>query len=136
MRIADAARTAMVAGFATQAAVGSGTAVVQIYTGSAPAAIGDAPAGDLLLEFDLATPPLVAGAAGVTAVDGVPISSEGLDDGTAAYARFVNENGDALADTESVGTSGTEVVLSSTAVTTGADFDLIQWTFTQPAGSV
>lgn len=97
-RISDAARTAMVAGFATQAAVGSGTAVVEIYSGSAPATIGDAPAGDLLLSFDLATPPLVAGAAGVTAVDGVPISTEGEAAGTAAYARLVNENGDAICE--------------------------------------
>lgn len=136
MRISDAARDAMADAFATLAATGAGTAVLRIYTGSAPGSIGSAPAGTLLVEFTLVTPPLVDGGTGIVEIDGVPITEAGAASGTATYARLVNENGDAIADTEDVGTSGNEVVMSSTAVVAGNNFDLLSAVFTMPAGSV
>lgn len=136
MRVSDAVRNASADGAVDQTDVGAGTAVLEVYTGSAPASIGDAPAGTLLLSFDLPNPAFGAAAAGVATLAGVPISDVGVGAGTASYARFVNRNGDAVMDTESVGTAATEVIMSTTTVSVGLDVDLTAATITMPAGAV
>ena len=117
--------------------VGAGTAVLAVYTGSAPGSIGGSPAGTLLLSFNLPNPAFgAASGSGVATLQGVPIATTGLAAGTATYARVVNRNGDTIFDTESVGTSGTEVIMSTTTVSVGLDVDLTAMTVTQPAGAV
>lgn len=136
MRISTAARNAACDGMVDLTETGSGTAVVEIYTGSAPGSIGSAPAGDLLVSFDLQDPAFGAASSGVATLLGVSISGTGVAAGTAGYARLVNQNGDATADTEDVGTSGNEVVMSTTTVSIGLDLSLDSMTITMPAGSV
>ncbi len=136
MRIATSVRNAMADAAVDLVDVGAGTAVVEIYTGDAPAAIGDAPAGDLLVSFDLDDPAFGAAAAGVATLLGVPIVGTGVAAGTAAYARVVNQNGDALMDTESVGTADATVIMSTLTVSVDLTVNLNAMTMTQPAGSV
>ena len=118
MRIADQVRDAAANGAVDRTDVGSGTAVLEIYSGSAPGSIGGSPAGTLLLSFDLPNPAFGDASSGVATLNGTPISTTGVGDNTASYARVVNRNGDTIMDTESVGTSGTEVVLSTTTIST------------------
>lgn len=136
MRISDAVRNAMADGAVDQTDVGAGTAVLEVYTGSAPGAISGTPAGTLLASFDLPNPAFGNAAAGVATLLGVPIATTGVAAGTATYARVVNRNGDAILDTEDVGTSGNVVTMSTTTVSIGLDIDLTAMTVTQPAGAV
>ena len=135
MRISAAARTAAVDGAADQIDVGAGTAKLQLRTGAAPVAITDAAAGTLLGEFDLPTPAFGAGASGVATLLGVPIAEVGLAAGDIGHARFVNRNGDATGDTNSVGTSGTQVIVDTVTVSVGLPITLVSATWTMPAGT-
>jgi hypothetical protein len=136
MRIATAVRNAAADASVDLVDVGAGTAVLEVYSGSAPATIGDAPAGDLLVSFDLADPAFGAAAAGVATVLGVPIAAVGVGDDTASYGRFLDKDGNALYDTEDIGTSGNTITMSTTTVSTGLDVDLNSATITMPGGSV
>jgi hypothetical protein len=135
MRISDALRTVMADAAADEVDIGAGTAVLEVYSGSAPANIGDAPAGTQLLSFDLPNPAFGNAATGVVTLNGVPIATTGLAAGTAGYARLVDRNGDVLADTQDVGTSGNTVTMSTTTISIGLDVDLTAMTMTQPAGT-
>ncbi len=136
MRVNSDVQNAAADGAVDTIDVGAGTAVLEIYSGSAPGSIGGAPAGTLLASFNLPNPAFGAAAAGVATLQGVPISTTGVGDGTAGYARIRDRNGDTNFDTEDLGTSGTEVVLSTLTISTGLDIDLTAGTITMPAGSV
>lgn len=136
MRIAAEVQNAACDGAVDRVDSGAGTAVLEIYTGSGPGTIGSAPAGTLLVSFDLPNPAFGNAAAGVATLQGVPISDTGVGDGTAGHARIVNRNGDAIFDTDDVGTSGNEVTLSTLTISTGLDVDLTAGTITMPAGSL
>jgi hypothetical protein len=136
MRVSTAVRNAMADGAVDLVDVGAGTATLEVYTGSAPATHGDAPAGTLLVSFNLPNPAFGAAATGVATLLGVPISDVGVGAGEAGFARVVNRNGDSLFETESVGTVGTTVIMSTTTVSVGLDVDLTAMTVTAPAGSV
>ena len=116
--------------------LGAGTAVLRLYTGTAPAGIADAPAGTLLVTFNLPNPAFGAAATGVATLLGVPIAAVGAAAGTAGYARLVNRDGVAIYDTESVGTAATEVIMSTTTVSNGLDVNLNSMTMTVGAGAV
>lgn len=135
MRVSDGVRDALAAEFAGVVDAGSGDPVVQVWSGTAPGSIGGSPGGVLLLEFDL-TGGFSSDGTGRQAAGGVPLAAEGLADGTAGYARVLDGDGVAVADTESVSTSSAEVVLSSLSVSTGADFSLLSCVFVQSGGSV
>lgn len=135
MRISDDVRNAAADGSVDTIDVGAGTAVLEVYSGAAPANIGDAPAGTLLLSFNLPNPAFGAAASGVATLLGVPISTTGLAAGTAGYARIVDRNGDVNFDTQDVGTSGNEVTMSTTTISIGLDVDLTGCTVTMPAGT-
>ena len=136
MRIAGAVQDLMADAAVDHVDTGTGTAVLEIYSGSAPVSIGGSPAGTLLVSFDLADPAFGASSSGTATLLGVPISGTGVGDATAGYARVVNQNGDAIFDTEDVGTSGNEVTMSTTTVSTGLDVSLTAMTISAPAGSV
>lgn len=136
MRIAEQVRDGACDGAVDETDVGAGTAVVEIYSGTAPGSIGTAPAGDLLLSFDLPDPAFGAAAAGVATLQGTPIATTGITDGEAGYGRIVNKNGDAIMDSEDVGTAGNTFTLSTTTVSTGLDVELTSGTITMPEGSV
>jgi hypothetical protein len=136
MRISTAARNAACDGQVDQIDVGTGTAVIEVYSGSGPATFGDAPAGTLLVSFDLQDPAFGAASSGVATLLGVTISAVGVGDDDAGYARVLDQDGDVVMDTEDVGTSGNVVTMSTITVSTGLDVDLTAMTWTQPAGSL
>jgi hypothetical protein len=135
-RISAAARSAAANGVVDLVDAGTGDSHLRIYSGSGPATFGDAPAGDLLAEFDLAATAFGAASAGVATLASTPISTTGLAAGTAGYAVLVDKDDAEVWDTEDLGTSGNEVVLSTLTVSIGLDLDLTAGTITMPAGSL
>ena len=135
-RIDALSRSAMADAHVDRTDLGAGTSTLLIYTGTAPAGIGDAAAGTLLVTFNLPNPAFGAAATGVATLLGVPIAAVGAAAGTAGYARLVNRDGLTIYDTESVGTAATEVIMSTTTVSIGLDVNLNSMTMTVGAGAV
>jgi hypothetical protein len=128
-RISADAQNAMADAAADLVDVGSGTAVLEVYDGAGPGSIGAAPSGNLLISFPLPNPAF--GDAGTpdgeADANGLPITGTAVasaDLTSQGYARIINRNGDVVSDTENIGTSGTDVVLSNIVVTSGGDLDL------------
>lgn len=137
MRLANAVRAAMNDAQVDRIDLGTTNAGgrLQIRSGAAPAAITDAAAGTLLAEFALPNPAFGASSNGVATANAVA-TVQGLAAGTAGHYRVLDRDGAAVWDSNSVGTSGTALVLNTTTISVGVDVSLASWTVTQPAGSV
>ena len=124
--------------------------IIRIYSGSAPATADAVETGTLLLKITKSSGALVAGtstnglnfdaiASGVLSKDANTHSGVGLVDGTAAYYRMYDNGEITLESTTSkrcqgtVGTSGTQFILSSTSIVTAATTTLDTHNITQPA---
>src|SRR5688500_7357753 len=59
-----------------------------------------------------------------------PLLSGGAADGSAVAARFVDSNGVVVISGLTVGTAGTDILLSSTTITTGEPVELLSATLT------
>lgn len=109
---------------------------LELWSGSPPANITDAPAGDLLAVIDFANPAFNNGGTtntGEAEALGVPIATTGITDGTIGFVRVLNadqNNAGGLWDDDNVGTSGTRVVFNTLSVTTGVDVELTAYVFT------
>ena len=68
----------------------------------------------------------------VATATGLPISASAANTGTAAGVRGFDRDGTQVYESTDVGTSGNEVVLSSTSITSGQSFDLTSFTISQP----
>lgn len=68
----------------------------------------------------------------VATATGLPISATASATATAAGVRGFDRDGTQVYESTDVGTSGTEVVLSSTSITSGQTFDLTAFTISQP----
>ena len=124
--------------------------VIRIYSGSAPADANAAETGVLLLKLTKSSGAVVPGVAangnnfdaiatGVLSKDANVWSGVGLSDGTAGYWRMY-DNGEITGSSATAkrcqglcGTSGTEFVMSSTSIVTGATITLDTFNITQPA---
>lgn len=124
--------------------------VIRIYSGAAPANADAVETGVLLLKLTKSSGAVVAGTAtngnnfdaiatGVLSKDSNVWSGVGLADGTAGYFRMY-DNGEITGSSTSskrcqgtCGTSGTNFVMSSTSVVTGATITLDTFNVTQPA---
>lgn len=135
LRISTAARNAAVDAVVDLIDLGAGAQVLEIYSGTAPANLGDAPGGILLASFTLSDPAFGAAAGGTATALGVPIATTGLAAGNAGYARVVAGDGTVTFDTDDVGVSGQIVNMSTVTVSAGLDLELSSMTVTQPAGS-
>jgi hypothetical protein len=131
-RISTAVRSALADAAVDSIDIGSGTAKLQLRTGTRPTNVTDSATGTLLAEFSLPDPAFGAASSGVATANSVSATT-GVADGTVGYARVVNQNGDAVWDDNSVGTSGTNIVLNTTTISTGVAVDLTSWTVTMPA---
>jgi hypothetical protein len=114
--------------------VGSGTAKLQLRSGSRPTNLTDAATGTLLAEFDLPSTAFGAASSGVATANAIDPTT-GLDDDDVGYFRVIDKDGDPVMDSDSVGTSGTELVLNAVTISTGVDVSVTSWTVTMPAGS-
>jgi hypothetical protein len=131
-KLAVASRNAAADAIADRFDAGSGAGVIEVRTGSAPASADDAAAGTLLLTFTLADPAFGNAASGVVTAASVPRTAVAVAAGTAGHARALDSDGAKIMDL-TVGTSGTDVELSSTSITLGRTVTLTALTITVPA---
>lgn len=132
MRLADRVRNVMVDAAVDEIDVGAGTAKLELWSGSKPANVGDAPAGTKLAEFDLPDPAFGDSASGVATANAIT-DTTGLADGEVGFARTLDKDAAALWDNDDVGTSGNQITLNTTTISTGVDVSVTSWTVTAPA---
>lgn len=127
MAISITAAVAQSLATALATAVGSG-ASIRIYSGSKPATPETTATGTLLATVPI-TGSFTASGGSITAAD--PGAVTPAASGTAGYFRLLTTGSTAILD-GTVGTSGADMNLSSTAISTSSPLDLGVPTFTVP----
>lgn len=127
--ISDAQRDAMVD--AGNDLLASGT--VQIRTGTPPG-VDQTATGTLLATFTLDATPFNASSGGTATAADLPLSTTPVANGTAGYYRAIDSGASAVRE-GSCGTSGADMILSTTSLTTSNDVEITAWSTSQPAGS-
>lgn len=120
VRITTAHNQARLAGTLAQLDAGAGNAAIQVYGGTKPDAVGDAPSSAMLVQIELTKPAgtiagglLTLGATG----DGLVAAT-----GQATWARFVNGDGAVVMDGDCSDTDGGgDVKLVATQLYAGGD---------------
>lgn len=112
---------------AVNALINSG--LVEIRTGAA-AAVDSAPTGTVLATFTLGATAFTAASAGSSSAN-LPAAVTASATGTAAHY-VVKDSGGNVERNGTAGTSGTDMILNSTAITSGDAVEITSWTFTQP----
>lgn len=113
---------------------GSGTAVIEIRTGSPPG-IGNAATGTLLASISLQNPAFGNAASGIITLNGTPLSATASATGTAGYCRLKDRNGTARGEGTVTATGGGgDLTLASTSIVSGATVRITSGTITVPAG--
>jgi hypothetical protein len=108
-----------------------GAGKLRIYTGSQPATPETAASGTLLVEFTLQNPAFSAASAGIITLAGTPLTVNASNTGTAGWFRIVNGAGDAVTD-GTVGLSGEQINLNTTACATGVGVTVTSGTIAVP----
>jgi len=107
-----------------------GWGVVEIYSGAQPASADNAATGTLLATIQMnGLAPAVNGVADLN----MDATGTAVATGTAGYARWRDTMADALRFDGSVGTSGTDFVVSNTSIVNGDTVTLTHLNLTQPA---
>lgn len=111
---------------------------LMIYSGSQPADANQAVTGTLLAKLPLSATAFAAatasGAAGsrvVTAVANAITSASALASGTAGYHVFMKSDGVSVGWMGSVGTSGCDLNLNSTTITSGTPVTVSSYTYAE-----
>lgn len=114
----------LVAGKTAASSTGSATAgSLVIGTSALSGATG------VLVTFTLSsTPGTVSG--GVLTISGTPINATASGTGTAALAELRNNSGTVICSGLTVGTSGTDIIINTTAVSSGQSVSLTSGTIT------
>ena len=71
--------------------------------------------------------------AGVLTFSGLPKTQSAANSGTAAIARFKDNSGDVIVSGLTVGTSATDIIVSSTTITSGQNYSWNSGTITHAA---
>ena len=71
--------------------------------------------------------------AGVLTFSGMPKAATAGNSGTAAVARIKDNSGDVIVQGLTVGTSGTDIIISSTTITASANYSLTAGSITHAA---
>jgi hypothetical protein len=133
VRISDAARSAAADAIASLANGGTGAGTIGIYDGTQPAGPSTAVTTQTLLaEVDLVDPAFAAASAGAAALSGTPLSTTGVANGTAAWFRLSDSDNTAVLD-GSAGTSGTDLILNTAAISVGVNVQITSGSITMPA---
>ena len=139
MRISTDVRNDLATAFAAAVDAGTGDSKLQLYSGTRPATFGDTPAGDLLAEFTLPATTFGAPATGVITANAITATTgtaaAGAGGTVVGWFRVVDGDGAVVEDSDSVGTSGTELVLNQTSVFEDESVEVTAWTVTMPAGT-
>lgn len=105
---------------------------IKIYTGTQPATADTAVGGaTLLATFTLASPGFGAASNGVITLAGVPLTVAAAATGTAGFFRMATSGGTTVLD-GSVGTSGNQINLNTTSITSGVNVTITSGTITMP----
>jgi hypothetical protein len=124
IKIAVATRNAMLDTLVDTVDAGPAAGTVKVYTGAQPATADTAASGTLLLTFTCKDPAFGAAGSGTVTLDTTPaLSAVAAATGTAGWARVADSTGATVFD-GAVGTSGTDFLISSTSVTSGATVTL------------
>ena len=83
----------------------------------------------VLITFTLSDPAATV-AGDVLTLAGMPKTANASDGGTAAIARIKDNSGDVVVEGLTVGTVGTDVIISNTTITNGASYSLTAGTIT------
>jgi hypothetical protein len=134
VRLNTAPRNAAADGIVDQVDVGAGAnGTLELWSGAYPGTVGGAPAGTLLASFNYNGTAFGAAVAGVATANGMPKTVLGLADGTVTWYRILNKDNTVVWDNNSVGTSGTALVLNTTTISTNVDVTANSHTVTMPA---
>lgn len=108
--------------------------VTDIDSGTGPATleICTAAFASVLVTFTLSDPSSTV-AADVLTLSGMPKTANAAATGTAAVARIKESGGTVIVNNLSVGTSGTDITISSTSITSGNPYNLNSGTITHAA---
>jgi hypothetical protein len=132
-RLAALTASALANAITTRADAGAGAATLKIYSGSQPATADTAVTGTLLATFTLNDPSFGAASNGVITLAGTPKTVAASASGTAGYFRLEDSTGVDILD-GSVGTSGAELNLNTTTITSGVNVTITSGTITVPLG--
>jgi hypothetical protein len=118
---------------AVETAIGT-AAIVRIFTGSAPSAVGDAATGTELVEYSLASDWMSAASSGAKTLASLPIAGTATATGTAGYYRVYASNGTTCHEQGTVTASGGggDMTISNTSITNGQTVNITGWTLTAP----
>ena len=106
----------------------------EVNTGTGTATLVFETAADAeVATINLQNPAFGNAASGVITLQGVPITDTGVTGGTIDHASLHDRDGTKLLEM-TVGTSGTELIISTTDVIAGEDVRLTALTITVPAG--
>ena len=109
--------------------LGAGAGLLRIYDGTRPATGGTATT--LLAELTFSDPCAPAASGGVLTFSSITADASANATGTATWGRMVDSTGTFVADF-SVGTSGQDLNLNSTAISTGVQVSVTSATITAP----
>lgn len=109
---------------------------LRFYSGTRPTDADTALSGNTLLaELTLNATAFGAASAGVITAGAITSDSSADATGTATFVRITESDGTTAWADLSVGTSGTEVVLNTTSIVTGAQVSISSFTVTLPVGT-
>lgn len=132
MRLSTATRNRLCDSAVDHIETGAGTSKLQLWSGSRPTLVTDAPAGDLLAEFSLPDPCFGSASSGTATANAIT-GTTGITDGSVGFARVVNQNNDAIWDNNDVGVGTGQIQLTTLSIFTGIAVDVTAWTVTMPA---
>ncbi|GHG09850.1 hypothetical protein [Streptomyces hydrogenans] len=104
---------------------------IKIYTGSQPATADTAASGTLLATFTLGSPGFGNASGGTITLNGTPLTVAAAATGTAGWFRMATSGGSSILD-GSVGTSGQQINLNTTSITSGVNVTITSGTITMP----
>lgn len=129
LRLPDAFRETRANTWITKA---GSAALLRIYTGSQPANADTAASGTLLAELTTASPMFPAASSeGVATASAITQDSSANNTGTAGWFRLVQSDGTTCVCDGSVGTSGEQLNLVSTSITSGQPVQVTSFVVTE-----
>jgi hypothetical protein len=106
---------------------------IKIYTGTQPATADTGIGGSTLLAtFTLGSPGFGNAVNGVITLSGTPLTVAAAATGTAGWFRMWKSDGTTAVLDGSVGTSGAQINLNTTSITSGVNVSITSGTITMP----
>lgn len=109
-----------------------GAGKIILYGGSEPATADTAPSATVLATFTLSNPAFGAASNGVITLSGTPLTVAASATGTATHFRLTRNNGTTVILQGTVGTSGQQLNLNTTSITSGVNVTITSGTVTVP----